>query len=145
MSAVDPAGEAGPHPDWLTRLGRWEAVFDQPDFEFGRWEPSRQRTDGPWSMPYFVFSEAADQFLREVAGLGLIRPEYDWLSWQRTPDGQRLLRDPAAVAEATAEQLPRLLTVLVRADRFGEGTLADAHERGLLRAIVRRAATLAGG
>ena len=47
------------------------------------------------------------------------------------------------VAHATAEQLTKLSTSLVRGDRFSEGTLAWAFESGLLLAIVRRAAALA--
>jgi len=37
-----------------------------------------------------------------------------------------------------------LLTTIIRGDRFSEGELAGAYESGMLRAIVRRAAELAG-
>ncbi len=54
-----------------------------------------------------------------------------------------LLEDPAAVASASAEDLGRMLTALVRSERFGDGTLEAAFERGILTAIARRAAELA--
>ena len=54
----------------------------------------------------------------------------------------RTLGDPTRVASASADDLARLLTTLVRGDRFADGTLAHAHESGLLRAIARRAEVL---
>ncbi len=56
---------------------------------------------------------------------------------------RRLIRNPAAIAGASGEDLGRILTTLVRGDRFSEGTLANAYETGVLRAIVRRASVLA--
>jgi hypothetical protein len=47
------------------------------------------------------------------------------------------------VSSATADELRKLLTVYVRAERFGDGTLENAFESGMLTAIVRRAQALA--
>jgi hypothetical protein len=49
------------------------------------------------------------------------------------------------LAVATADELVKLTTSLVRADRFTEGTLAWAFESGLLLAIARRAEELSSG
>jgi hypothetical protein len=57
-------------------------------------------------------------------------------------DAMRLRDDPKALAAASAEQLAKLLTVLIRQDRFVEGALNGAFEAGLLTGIVRRAAGL---
>ena len=43
---------------------------------------------------------------------------------------------------ATADDLARLLTAIVRSDRFSEGSINGAFESGLLARIARRAATL---
>ena len=45
--------------------------------------------------------------------------------------------------EATPEQLARVLTVVVRAERFNEGAMAGAVQSGLLPRLLRRAAALA--
>jgi hypothetical protein len=46
------------------------------------------------------------------------------------------------VAGATQEELAKLLTAIIRSDRFVEGSLEGAFESGLLAAICRRAAVL---
>ena len=48
-------------------------------------------------------------------------------------------------ASASAEDLRRLLTVYVRSERFGDGTLEAAFESGMLTAIIRRAGILGAG
>lgn len=67
---------------------------------------------------------------------------FDWRTWLAGPAGARLRDDRAALAEATPEDLARLLTAIVRSDRFVEGSIAGAFESGLLTAIARRAARL---
>jgi hypothetical protein len=59
------------------------------------------------------------------------------------PEGQALLGHPEAIASASAHDLRRLLTVYVRSERFGDGTLEAAFASGMLAAIIRRAGVLA--
>jgi hypothetical protein len=58
-------------------------------------------------------------------------------------ESKALASRPAAVATASEDDLGRLLTAIVRSDRFNEGSLAGAWESGMLTAIVRRAGVLA--
>jgi hypothetical protein len=67
---------------------------------------------------------------------------FDWASWAQTAEGQRLLGEPRHVTAATADQVAKVLTALIRAERFWEGTLNEALQRGLLVAIARRAEAL---
>jgi hypothetical protein len=46
------------------------------------------------------------------------------------------------MATATANQLAKVLTALIRGERFSEGTLREAFESGLLLAIALRAEAL---
>ena len=55
----------------------------------------------------------------------------------------QLRDDPAALQSATPEQLGRLLTVLIRQDRFIDGSLAGAFESAFLLEILRRVAVQA--
>jgi hypothetical protein len=125
--------------DQLRTLGAWAERLAAPDFDFGHWVPSQERAGGIWTMPYFDFSPDALDFLRTCRVL----PGFDWPAWQHTEEAQRLLNDHTKIHQASAEQLYRLLTALIRGDRFGEGTLANAYESGLLTGIARRARDLA--
>jgi hypothetical protein len=77
-----------------------------------------------------------------VGANGWITFGFDWGAWAATPDAQRLRLDDRALDTATSDDLSKLLTMLVRGDRFGEGTLLAAYDSGLLTRIVRRAARL---
>jgi hypothetical protein len=116
-------------------------ALESPDFTFGEWVPAWTDADGVTAMPWFRFSPAADAFLRDAGAL--VQP-FDWPAWLDGPEGSRL-REPSAVAGASAGDLGRLLTAILRSDRFTEGSLAGAFESGLLTAIARRAKELSDG
>jgi hypothetical protein len=122
----------------LRALGEWADRLEAPDFDFGHWVKSEQRADSAWTMPYFAFSAEAIEFLK-AAPIEV----FAWPEWLQTDEAHQLLADHTATAQATDEQLVKLLTALTRGDRFGEGTLANACESGLLAAIARRAKVLA--
>jgi hypothetical protein len=50
--------------------------------------------------------------------------------------------DPNALKNATPEQLAKLLTVLIRQERFCDGVLNSAFKSGLLTGILERVAVL---
>ena len=68
---------------------------------------------------------------------------FDWFDWKDSPEADRFWENTSALAEATPEQLGRLLAVLIRLDRIAEGTMITASDSGLLVSILRRAADLA--
>jgi hypothetical protein len=108
---------------------------------FGVWEPMREARPGVSTMPYVRYGELRDAFGRAAAGW--VRPDIDWMTWAATGEGQALGRNPELVGSAGPEDLARLLTTVIRGDRFNEGMLLDAFTSGLLAAISRRAAVLA--
>ena len=126
----------------LRALASFLPAFEAAGFEFGRWAGGEQREPGVFTMPYYAFSPAAEEFLGLGVG-GWVTPAFDWPAWGATDEFARLSRDPAAVARASPDQLARLLTVLVRSERFGDGQLAAAFEAGLVVGILRRAEVLA--
>ena len=109
---------------------------------FGQWAGGERLPDGSIQMPWYELSPEPAQFVDDVRGAGWVTP-FDWPAWLSSPDGERLVRDPQAVADASPDDLGRLLTALVRQERFGDGTLAAANDSGLLAAIARRAEILA--
>jgi hypothetical protein len=81
-------------------------------------------------------------FYQAVYDLGWVSTEFDWTEWCRTPEGERLLGDPAVFAVASVEDLTRVITTCIRRDRFCEGALAGDFEEGRLLAILHRASAL---
>lgn len=116
----------------LKALAEFLPRFEAPGFEFGSWESG-------WFSP----SQEALDFISACYASGWMKPNFDWPTWMGTEEAARLRDDPAALEQATPEQLSRLLTVLVRQDRFADGSLAAAFDSGLLVRIVRRIAQLA--
>lgn len=127
--------------DRLRAIGRHLATFEQPGFRFGSWVPSWTDADGVIVLGWYEPSPEGAAFLADLGGW--IEP-FDWPSWAASPEGQALLSHPEAVASASEDDLRRLLTVYVRSERFGDGTLENAHASGMLTAIIRRAAVLGG-
>ncbi len=83
----------------------------------------------------------AGHFYRMVHDYGWIC-RLDWSAWRDTEAGGRLMHDPDAMAQATEDDLARVLTTCVWTDRFCEGYLADAFDAGLIGRAVLRAGQL---
>lgn len=128
----------------LEALATFVDELEAPDFDAGHWHPiAASRADPDVStMPWFELSDRANAFLDAVRGNGWVEP-FDWMAWAQTAEGKALREDREALDTASAEDLKRLLTTLIRADRFSEGTIAWAFESGLMAAISQRAGTLA--
>ena len=94
------------------------------------------------SMPYFEYSEAVLAFIREMYELEWVH-SLDWMAWAGTAEGQRLSSAPEAIATASEADLAKVLTTILRSDRFNEGALASAIEGGFVVAVARRAGVLA--
>ena len=116
----------------MRALAEFLPMFEAPGFEFGDWESG-------WFSP----SREALDFISACYELGWMKPNFDWPTWMGTEEAARLRDDPVALEQATLEQVSQLLTVLVRQDRFADGSLGVAFESGLLIRIVQRVARLA--
>ena len=132
-SAVMPALE-----DRLNALAGFLPRFESPGFEFGH------MTASPGEMPFYSHSDDASDFVEVCYRMKWVQP-FDWSEWMGSPEAINLRDDPAAMECASAELLQKLLTVVIRQDRFADGALASAFESGLLVRILRRAAVLSQG
>lgn len=111
----------------LAALAAYLPVFEDPDFEFATLEGGNRLEDGAIQMPFTTLSEQASRFVATTYDHGWTVSGFDWNSWIATPEASSLYGDPAALAGATPEQLERLLTALVRQERFNDGDI-DAFE-----------------
>ena len=82
-------------------------------------------------MPYVDRSPALDRVHTALGGVGAIVP-FDWPSW----GGLARYRSADDVARATVAEAVRLVTALVRGDRFNEGLLLAAADDGRLAAAI---------
>jgi hypothetical protein len=128
-------------PDRLRSLAELVPILEAPDADFGHWETPPAR-DGVHSLGWFESGPAAERWRTAVGRGGWVIQGFDWRSWLETDDGRALRDRPEAVAAADTEQLAKLLTAIVRSDRFVEGSIEGAFHSGLLARISRRAATL---
>lgn len=92
-------------------------------------------------MPWYEYQPGVDRFVEDMYATKLVRP-VDWMAWAGTPAAQHLISDPTAIAGATHDDLIYLLTTILRGERFSDGEIAGAYERGTLLAIAQRAQAL---
>ena len=113
----------------LSGLVRFLPVFEDGDISFDTY---RQReAEAPTAYAN------GDQFFNEAYRLGWVDPQVPWIEWANTEEGQRLLT-PEGIATATVEDLTRVMTTVIRQDRFVEGSLDARNRDGYLTAVLRR-------
>jgi hypothetical protein len=125
----------------LASLADLVPMLEAADADFGHWG-APPPVDGVGHMPYFAFGPASEEWRAAVGRGSWIVMGFDWMTWLDTEEGQALRDRPEALAAATSDDLAKLLTAIVRSDRFVEGSIAGAFESGLLARIARRAAAL---
>jgi hypothetical protein len=126
----------------LRALVHYLPALESPDFHAGAFAPVRKTESGEFILPYVVYSDVADDFVGSAYDHGCVLTGFRWAGWAHAPEAQSLCNDPSKLARATPEQLLRLLTAIIRQDRFCEGVLLCAFESGLMLRIVRRAAAI---
>ena len=135
MSRQDPLAAR------LERLAGFAAALEEPGFVAGELVTPAS-APGVWTMPYARYHREVNRFLSIAYEDGWVRGDFAWGKWSKTPEAQSLRDDPEVLATATVDQLAKLITVLVRQERFSEGSLMGAFEGGLVLGIVRRAGVL---
>ena len=138
MSGQDPLAAR------LERLAGFAAALEAPEFVAGELVTPAS-APGVWTMPYARYHREVDHFVSIAYEDGWVRFGFAWGEWSRTPEAQSLRDDPEVLARATVDQLAKLITVLVRQERFSEGSLMGAFDGGLVLGIVRRAGVLMEG
>lgn len=83
-------------------------------------------------------SQLIEGFLTLVEAEKMILPGFDWQEWSLTVEAEKLCLGGEAVERASRAELSRLITLLIRRDRFVEGALEEAARSGLLGVIAKR-------
>jgi hypothetical protein len=129
-------------PAQLRCLADWLPILEAPGFSAGRWQGGESDEQGVIQMPWFEYDAQIQGWPGACGDESLMVMGFDWMTWLRTPEGVTLSSTPAAIARASSPDLARLVTAIVRGDRFAEGNLAGAIASGIVTAICRRAAAL---
>jgi hypothetical protein len=91
----------------------------------------------PLYFPFPLYSDAVNELQTLVYELGLIS-SFDWMSW---PGTQRYTAG-TGIASARAAEAARLMTAIIRGERFCDGTVAEALRDGTLATVLARARKL---
>ena len=116
-----------------------ELLTRMEDGGFGRWHREPRSASGNLNLPWVELSADAKAFLARARDAGLVIASFDWVAWGGRG---RYLHDPASVADASFDDCCKLLTALIRGDRFNEGLVLEAFENGLLRHLIDRLSAL---
>ena len=128
----------------LQTLAGYAETF-APHRSIGRLHDGETDATGVIHLGWYEYESEVERFEADMYAAKLVRP-VDWMRWAGTSEAQRLISDPAAIAGASHDDLIYLLTTILRGERFSDGEIAAAYERGTLLAIAQRAqALLTGG
>jgi Family of unknown function (DUF6508) len=127
-------------PEAIAALLRFLPVLESPGFRAGEWRGGKADVEGVIQVPWFELSDDAHAFVATLGRRGWIFV-FDWMSWA---DDARRIIETDELKRADLLTLRKLLTLLVRRDRFVEGSLGEAFESGLILRILRRLQALAG-
>ncbi|GAB3494454.1 hypothetical protein GCM10027341_10640 [Spirosoma knui] len=117
----------------------WNKLFELiPEIEstekFGEIKGGDALPDGSITMPYWSSTNIVDKFFHAVNDLDIV-PVYNWASWQ---EGKSLLDDNSTdYNNLPIETLCKLLTVIIRADRFSDGYLVSMFANGNMLKIIK--------
>jgi hypothetical protein len=114
--------------------------LDGPEGTHGRFEFERAR-DGATIAHGWVYAPHVER-LFELLGKSSVISSFDWVAWLQSARANELLHETRSVADADLEDVRRLLTALVRRERFDGGSIILAIERGIVSAAVRRLVSL---
>ncbi|HOT90863.1 MAG TPA: DUF6508 domain-containing protein [Anaerolineae bacterium] len=102
--------------------------------KFGEWKGGKKDPDGSITMPWCETAPIVQKFLDAVYFIPVII-SFDWGSWE---EGRRI----ASNVDFDFDTLDivtkcKLITAIVRNDRFCEGALVSAFESGLILKILK--------
>ena len=118
---------------------KWEKLFalipeiDQAA-QFGETVFPDKSENGTLFAPYAKENKVVSRFRSVVHELD-IALKFDWMEWT---EGKELLNDPDTdYSSLDTETLCKLITVIIRSDRFSEGYLVICFENGTILKILK--------
>jgi hypothetical protein len=126
----------------LVSLASFLKDIDDPEFKAGEWKTPESSREDIIYMPYVDSSPTVMRFIEAAYENDWLETDLDWPEWAQTSRALWLRNSPGSISQAGESDIFRLLTVCIRQDKFVEGALLEAFDSGLIRRIVRRAASI---
>jgi hypothetical protein len=105
---------------------------------FGQIIDSPKRTEAYLEFPHWQYTEKISEFVKMTYELNIVVP-FDWREWK---EGQAMINDPQQdFTQLDGVTLCKLITLIVRAERFYEGYLNNCFQNGSVLRIVTALAT----
>ncbi|MGO9454266.1 MAG: DUF6508 domain-containing protein [Candidatus Binataceae bacterium] len=105
-----------------------------PAEKFGILRGVEKQPDGSMTLPWYEYHSVVTEFIQGFYDRQL-NVVFDWGKWKR---GEKLFADPSLIARATVVDCSKLITLCVHKDRFRDGFMAEALERGVIMACLKR-------
>jgi len=108
--------------------------FENPAEKFGILHGVEKQPDGSMTLPWYEYRPVVTEFIQGLYDKQL-NVAFDWGKWKR---GEKLFSNPGLIGQASATDCLKLITLCVRKDRFSDGFMAEALERGVITACLKR-------
>ena len=133
LAAVPPEAwaELGDALDGVEPLG--------PD-GYASWVEGGADADGVVHLGWPTYAAEVERLRSAIGAAGLVVP-YAWPQWT----GIERYRTGTGMDAAPVEDAVRMVTAVIRSERFGDGSIEGALRDGTLQAAVRRTLTWAAG
>ena len=114
----------------------WKKLFNfipliQSSESFGEWKGLEKDSGGNIQLPYMVRSRVVQDFCNLIYELDLI-VGFDWSNWTA---GRNIVKE-GNFKNLDTITLIKILTAIIRNDRFCEGALVEAFENGTIEKIL---------
>ncbi len=104
---------------------------------FGTWPETiegKGTSESPYIIPHISHSEIIDKFWSIVYKIPIVI-QFDWMSWEELDDIIKNKNFDFDTIDIPTKC--KVITAIVRAERFGEGTLVSQFESGLILKILK--------
>ena len=100
---------------------------------FGEWKGSENK-DRINTIPHLIYADKVSEFIEVLHSTNFII-SFNWSKWD---EGKKIISDVKLIKVVDLLTLRKLITAIVRNDRFCEGTLLNAIEDGIIQIVLKR-------
>jgi hypothetical protein len=133
-AAIRAALGAVPPAAWEELDAALAAVEALDPDRYATWTGGGEQPDGTVTLAWPDYAPEVERLRSAIGAAGLVVP-YAWPQWA----GIERHRAGRGMEEALVEDAVRMVTAVVRSERFGDGNIEGALRDGTLQAAVRRA------
>jgi hypothetical protein len=127
----------------ISELAAFLPQLEDPGFKAGEMIIDNATGAEIRQWPYAVYEPIVESLVDAAYRNNWVLTKFDWPTWGQSERARQLRDEDGAIEQATGEEVCQLLTILIRQDRFSEGSLLESFNSGLMLRIVRRAKALA--